>query len=262
MINDLRDTTLEYVLPIVIAYLLAWIVYRLSARIVGRFVGISGHVPSGLRLRQERQHTLHGLLASAVSFAAFLIATLFALGRFVDSTTLIWMVGLFSAAFGLGARPLISDFLTGLGFIFEDTFDIGEKLEVLGIEGVVEKIRLRTTLIRATSGELYVVPNGEIRVIRNFSRGRFSTSNVTLKIPAAQLSAVLPILEDLGQDAVSLLPNLLEPWQVISPSGVIGQQVELTLLVKARFGKAAEMRPRLLALVQERLAEMNVELAS
>jgi hypothetical protein len=65
----------------------------------------------------------------------------------------------------------------------------------------------------------------------------------------------------LGREAVSLLPNLLEPWQVISENGTIGQQTELTLLAKARFGKAAEMRPRLLALVQERLAEAGITLA-
>jgi hypothetical protein len=60
---------------------------------------------------------------------------------------------------------------------------------------------------------------------------------------------------------VTLLPNLLEPWQVISESGVIGQQTELTLIAKARFGQAAEMSPRLLALVQERLSEIDVILA-
>jgi hypothetical protein len=59
-----------------------------------------------------------------------------------------------------------------------------------------------------------------------------------------------------------LLPNLLEPWQVISDSGVIGQQTELTLSTKARFGKAAEMRPRLLALVQDRLAEADILLVN
>jgi hypothetical protein len=53
---------------------------------------------------------------------------------------------------------------------------------------------------------------------------------------------------------------MLEPWRVISESGTIGQTTELTLLAKARFGKAAEMQPRLLALVQERLSEAGVEL--
>ena len=47
---------------------------------------------------------------------------------------------------------------------------------------------------------------------------------------------------------------------MISETGTIGQQTVLTLLAKARFGQAAEMRPRLLALVQERLAEAGIAL--
>jgi small-conductance mechanosensitive channel len=133
-------------------------------------------------------------------------------------------------------------------------------VEMLGVEGVVEEVNLRTTWIRAPTGELYIVPNGEVRVVRNFSRGRFSTANIKLKIAAADLNRALPLLQELGKEAVALLPNLLEPWQVISESGVIGQQTELTLLANARFGQAAEIRPRLLALVQERLTEAGISL--
>jgi hypothetical protein len=52
----------------------------------------------------------------------------------------------------------------------------------------------------------------------------------------------------------------LEPWQVLSESGVIGQQTGLTVLAKARFCQAAEMRPRALALLQSRLAENGIVL--
>jgi small conductance mechanosensitive channel len=131
---------------------------------------------------------------------------------------------------------------------------------MLSVEGVVEKVNLRTTHIRAPTGELYVMPNGEIRVVRNFSRGRFSTIKVTFKLPGADLGQALTTLEDMAEEAVMLLPNLLEPWQVLSESGTLGQQTELTLIAKARFGKAAEMQPRLLALVQERLQEAGIEL--
>ena len=81
----------------------------------------------------------------------------------------------------------------------------------------------------------------------------FSKADITLKIPTIDLATALPLLEALGEEAVAQLPNLLEPWRVISSTGVIGQHTELTLVAKARFGKAAEMRPRLLTLVQERL---------
>lgn len=242
-------------------FVVAWLIHRLARRIGRRIVRLSRFTPHARQPRPERQATLQGLVASTISFLAFAAATLATIGQFVRTDTLVWMVGLFSAAFGLGARPIISDFLTGVSLIFEDTFAVGEKVEMLNVEGVVEAVNLRTTLIRAPTGELYIVPNGEVRVVRNFSRGRFSTADITLKIAAADLRRALPVLEDLGQEAVMLLPNLLEPWQVVSEEGVIGQQTELTLLAKARFGKAAEMRPRLLALVQERLSEAGIDLA-
>ena len=241
-------------------FLLAWLVHRLAPRIAHRIVQLSRFTPERRRPRPERQETLQSLIASSIGVVAFAAATLASVGQFVDATTLVWMVGLFSAAFGLGARPLISDFLAGVSLFFEDAFAVGEKVEMLGVEGVIEAVNLRTTWIRAPTGELYIVPNGDVRVVRNFSRGRFSTADVKLKIAAADLNRTFSLLQELGKEAVALLPNLLEPWQVISESGVIGQQTELTLLAKARFGKAAEIRPRLLALVQERLTEADITL--
>lgn len=243
---------------IAIFFLAAWIIHRLARPIASRIVRLRRFASKGRGLRPERQETLKSMVASAISLIAFAAATVASVGRFVRLDTLVWVVGLFSAAFGLSARPLISDVMTGFGFIFEDTFAVGEKVEILGVEGVIEAVNLRTTWVRAPTGELYVVPNGEIRVVRNFSRGRFSIAKITLKIAAADLNRALSLLEEFGKEAVVVLPNLLEPWQVISESGVIGQQTELTLLAKARFGQAADVRPRLLALVQDRLSENGI----
>jgi len=162
---------------------------------------------------------------------------------------------------------MVSDFLSGIGFMFEDTFDVSEKVEFPGLAGgsvmgVVEAVYLRTTVIRAMSGEPFIVPNGEIRVVRNFSRGLFSTANVKIKLATADLGEAIPLLQALGEEAVGLLPSLLEPWQVISESGEMGQQTDLTLVAKARFGMAGVMRPNLLNLVQDRMADAEIELAS
>jgi small conductance mechanosensitive channel len=199
-----------------------------------------------------------------ISFLAILTALVLSLRLLnVSADTLVWVLGLFAAAFGFSARPIVSDILTGIGFLFENPYDVSEKIEIMpGVQGVVEGVNLRTTLLRAHSGELYIVPNGEVRLVRNFSRGRFSMADVKLILAAADLDRALPLLEDLGREAVTLLPNLLEPWQIISETGVIGAQTELTLSAKARFGKAADMRPRLLSLVQKRLEEAGITLAS
>ena len=251
-------------LLIILFYFCAWLFHRLSPRLAGRLVRISRFRKQESLNRPERHQTLHGLVSSGLTFLGFALATLFSLLLYIDSNTLIWMIGLFSAAFGLGARPFLSDFLTGIAFFFEDTFDVGEKVELGGtsgnIDGVVEAVNLRTTAIRAPSGELLTVPNGEIRLVRNYSRGRFSMANIKLKIGAEDVQKATDILSDKAEDAVTILPNLLEPWHVINESGEISQHVELTLVVKARFGKAAEMRPRLLAYVQDQLATAEIQL--
>lgn len=247
---------------IFIFFTTAWVVYRLGSRIARRLINIGRFTPRHREMRSERQLTLQSLLASGITILAFTLAFVATLALFVDFDSLLWVIGLFTAGFGLGARPIISDFLTGISFIFEDTFDVGEKVEILEVEGVIEAVNLRTSSLRAPTGELYIVPNGEIRLIRNFSRGRFSTIKITLKIAAEDLSHAIPILEAMANDAVIQLPNLLEPWQVLSESGIIGQHTELTLVAKARFGHGAEMRPRLLALVQEKLSEENIQLVN
>jgi small-conductance mechanosensitive channel len=246
---------------IVLAFSLALLLNRLAWRLARRVIRLGRFSPKNRQLRPERQSTLQGLVADAISAAAVITAILVSIGQFVQLDTVVWMVGLFSAAFGLGARPLISDVLTGIGLMFEDTFAVGEKVSILDVEGVVEAVNLRTTWIRASTGELYTVPNGEIRIVRNYSRGRFSVVSVKLKVTAHELGRALPLLSELGTEAVALLPNLLEPWQVLSESGVMGQQTELTLLAKARFGRAAEMRPHLLTLIQERLSDAGITLA-
>ena len=240
---------------------IAWIVSRLSVRLAHGLAKISrsSQHPSH-KSAAEREKTLQSLIASAISIAAFSLAMIVSLSLFVDTSTLIWIVGLFSAAFGLGARPVISDVLVGVSFLFEDTFSVGEKVEILGMEGVIEAINLRTTWMRSPTGELYTIPNGEIRTVRNFSRGRFSIANISIHIAAEDLGKTLDLLTVLGQEAVMILPNLLEPWQVFSESGSLGQQTELTVVAKARFGKAAEMRPRLLALIHDGLNEQGIQL--
>ncbi|GAB4579375.1 MAG: hypothetical protein Fur0022_21130 [Anaerolineales bacterium] len=241
-------------------FLLAWLVHKAGNRLSARLMRLNQLAPKNARPSVERQKTLQNLIASFISVFAFIIATLISLLQFVGAETLVWMVGLFSAAFGLGASKQLGDILAGTGFLFEDTFSVGEKVEILGMEGVIEAVNLRMTWMRSPSGELYVIPNGEIRVVRNFSRGRFSIARVRLKLEAARLAEALPVLEALGQDAVKLLPNLLEPWQILNETGVIGQHAELTLLAHTRFGRAAETQPHLLALIQERLNEAGFAL--
>ena len=138
-------------------------------------------------------------LVRLISFIVFLIAGMVSLSLFIPMSTLIWILGLFSAAFGLGARPLVSDLLAGMGFLFSETFDIGEKVEFIipgnNIQGVIEEVNLTTTLVRAPSGEQFTLPNGEIRIVRNFSRGKFSIVAISMYVSTTDLARATEVLK-------------------------------------------------------------------
>ena len=254
----------NYIIPMLVFFAIAYLVHRSAGTLALRAQPLGDLTMRHNPRRHERQKTLQSLLSNVISIGAFLIAILATFTLFVSIDTMIWIVGLFSAAFGLGARPFISDYLTGLSFFFEDTYDVGDKIEIplspQRVEGVVEKVNLRVTQIRGMEGELFTMPNGDIRLIRNFSRGEFSPTSVTIKVPADELSDTLDRLEALAEEAMTKLPNLIQPWQVISQSGELGAEAELTILAKAKFGKGAVLRTRMLALLQEELhgADVNI----
>jgi len=274
--------TLYSLVKIFIYFGLAWLVYRFSWRIAGLLLQFhSFGLPSHLSARlvgqlskkspdsqpagqTQRRQTLHQLMANAVALLAFIIAGLASLAELVEADTIIWVAGLVGSALAFAGRTQIGDFLAGIGIIFEDRFTVGEKVLVKAqlerLEGVIEHVSLSSTWLRAPTGELFVIPNGEMRFVCNYSRGLHSSANVTIKIPATHLDQALPLLKNLGQEAVGLLPGLSEPWRVISETGAMGQHVELTLVVKTNFAQGADLRPHLLALVQKRLTLADIPL--
>ncbi|MGJ3237546.1 MAG: mechanosensitive ion channel family protein [Anaerolineae bacterium] len=247
------------VLPILLIFMVGIFFAYASRRIAHWILSIGKYSPRH-RLPDQRRATLEGVFAGLIVLISFTVSAFFCVAQFVELDTLIWVVGLFSAAFGLGFRPLISDFMTGLFFVIENTLDIGEKVEIMGFEGVVEEVNLRVIHVRGMSGELIVIPNGEIRQFRNYSRGEYTPITITIQIMSKDLQKTLPLLEDLGMEAMTLLPNLIEQWQVISGDH-IGQHIELKVIAKSKFGQGAQMRPRMQALIQERLTQAEVELA-
>lgn len=253
-----------YVLPIGLSFGIALIIRFLSPHIAQRLVPTHGPRKNDWRTGEQhhaRRRTLVSLVSGILTGVAFAIAGFISLATFINIDTLVWMIGLFGAGIGFGAKPFISDYMTGIAFIADDSFDVGEKIEVIGIVGVVEAVTLRITTLRGEDGERYTIPNGEIRQVRNFSRGQYTPINISVRVPAAEIQNAIAVLEELGEEAAEELPHLLGPWRVIAVDHTqLSSHAELTLAARAVFGKGAQTRPYILAMVQKRLASKTIEL--
>jgi moderate conductance mechanosensitive channel len=257
-------STWQNLLWIAVYFFIAWVLSRLSGRFAKKMFSLTGFTPRDRRPSPERTRTLESLSTSLINTFLFLLAGLLSLSRFVSVSTLVWMIGLFSAAFGIAARPMVSDVLAGISFLFQETFDIGEKVEFIltgsNIQGVIEEVNLTSTIVRAPTGEQFTLPNGEIRVVRNFSRGKYSQITITLFVTPDDLNRALEVLKPLGEESFHELADLVEPWQVISTSNLTGSKVELTILARAALGKGPDLKFQIIPLIQERLKRENISL--
>jgi len=262
-------------------FLIAFIIYRLSWPLAGKLLHsaflqrffllsssylaneIYGSYNNETSIITPRQ-SLQYLVSSMISLVAFSVAGFFSLTIFFSRETVAVVTGLITAGFGFGARTMIGDLLAGIGNIFEDNFDVGDKVEIIygmnPIAGIIESLTLRTITIRAPTGELFVIPHGEARTLRNFSRGSYSFTNVEIKVATTDLPQILKLLETINKASVELLPNLLAPWLVVNEEGKLGQYTQLTLICRAKFGQGATLRLNLLILLHQRLSQVGIKL--
>lgn len=248
-------------LTLALAYLIIGIIVaRILPPLVGTMVVSAADARTSAGLSPRRRDTLRGLAKHLTRALTYGITGIFILALFVNSQGLLTFLGLFSAAFGLGARPLVQDYISGAIFLFEDQYNMGEKVEIFGIEGTVIDVNLRTTILRSPSGELYIIPNGEVRVVRNFGRGEFSLASIRVVVRNSQLEQALALLETMAPTLPNLVPELIEPPRILSEDGTLSERVELTIFAKANFAKGVEARRKLLRIVQEALTKAEIDI--
>src|SRR5699024_1026086 len=154
---------------IVIIIILAFIIKSIGTRIINTIFKEKHH--SKIRITtNRREQTLKNLLNNMLSYVILTIVILMILDIFnVPIRTMLAGAGVAGLAIGFGAQKLVKDIISGFFIIFEDQFSVGDYIEIGNIEGDVEVIRLRTTKLRSYFGQRYVIPNGNIEIVTNYS---------------------------------------------------------------------------------------------
>ena len=175
--SDFDDWFFAHGLKILIIIVVA-VAVTLAARVaVNRFrKRLEGSASITQELNLQRATTLTGALSTALIVVIWAVAILMALGELGQNITpLLASAGVAGVALGFGAQSLVKDTLSGFFILLENQFGVGDNLEVQTpsnkVAGRVETLTLRVTSIRAFDGALHFVPNGNIIVASNRSKG-------------------------------------------------------------------------------------------
>lgn len=174
---DLWLKILENALVIVGIIIVASISVKLCNKLVDYIMTTKDNANKkfNIKMNEKRSETLHKLVKSAVRYTIYFIAffqILSVLG--VNTTSIVASAGIASVAIGFGAQSLVKDIISGFFIILEGQFDVGDNVKIYNQSafiagGQVLSLGLRSTKIRAVSGEVYFIPNGSINQVVNYS---------------------------------------------------------------------------------------------
>ncbi|HEV2991816.1 MAG TPA: mechanosensitive ion channel family protein [Candidatus Angelobacter sp.] len=243
---------------LVVIFLLAFFLIRILGTITRKIVELSKK-RSTPALRSQQVRTLAGVIHSVGVFVIVFIALLQALPIFgVHIEPLLASAGIAGLAVGFGAQALVKDVINGFFILVENQFEIGDSIKAGGVQGTVEEVTMRRTVLRDADGTLHTIPNGSIQIVSNMTR---DWSQVTLHVAVdytENSDKVIQVLRNLAQsffeDPAFHDDAVAEP-EVPGIERVVGQEVDYLMMVKVRPGKqyavARELRRKIKAAFEE-----------
>ncbi len=162
----------------------------------------------------------------------------------VNTGALLASAGVLGFAVGFGAQTMVKDLLNGLFLLAEGQYTIGDEITIGGVTGIVERVTLRTTTLRATNGDVHIVPSGDVRLVTNKSKGWSLVqidTGIGYSTPVERAVEVLELYcETLAHDE-EIAHGLMEPPKVAGVTAF--QDHQYIARVTAKLLPSADSKP-------------------
>jgi small conductance mechanosensitive channel len=183
---------------------------------------------------QKRTQTLGSIIRYVLIAAIFIVAAMTMLKELgVEIAPVLAAAGIVGLAVGFGAQSLVKDVISGFFILLEDQIRVGDVVEIAGKGGLVEKINLKTTILRDLAGNVHYVPNGHIGVVTNmtkeYSRYVFDIGVAYREDVDEVIEVIKEVDEELRNDP-EYKDDILEPIEIFGLDQFAGSAV----IVKAR----------------------------
>ncbi|MFM0336203.1 mechanosensitive ion channel family protein [Paraburkholderia fungorum] len=122
----------------------------------------------------------------------------------INVTPLLAGAGVIGLAIGFGAQSLVTDLITGLFIIIEDTISVGDWIDVDGGHaGTVEHLSIRTVRLRDGQGAIHAIPFSQIKIVKNLSRDfAYAVFEVRMSF-STDVDQITQLIREVGADLMA-----------------------------------------------------------
>lgn len=170
--------------------------------------------------QRQRAETLTQVLRDVARVFIVAVGTMMILSEIgIDLKPLLAAAGLGGLAIGFGAQSLVKDVISGFFILLEDSIAVGDVVEIAGVSGLVEEVKLRSIRLRDVSGSVHVVPNGIVDRVKNMTKG---FSFYVFDVGVAYREDVDRVMAVLVEIAEELRADLLYAEDILEPLEMLG----------------------------------------
>lgn len=215
--------------------------------------------------RRARLRTLLPIFQNALAATLLVVTALMVLAELgVEIGPLVAGAGVVGVAIGFGSQTLVKDVISGVFYLMDDAFRVGEYIQSGSYMGTVESFSLRSVRLRHHRGPVFTVPFGELGAVQNMSRGwvidkfrikvGFDTDIAKAKKLTKAVGAALLQDEELG-------PLLLETVKMKGVEQISEYGIELSFAFTAKPGNQSMIRRRAYAMIRKAFADNAISFA-
>ena len=265
----LANQGLTIIIICVVAWALFHVVNFISENLIRRIIRKTRYNQMTDLDLKKRQNTVASLLSTLLRIIILTTATMMLIKQFfphINYAPIFASAGIIGVAIGFGAQSLIKDFLTGLFIITENQYRVGDVVDLdNGAAGTVERVGIRSTVLRDADGNVHYIPNGAVAHVINKTMG-FSKVNFTLSVHAdTDVDLLAKVINETGtrlaedpkwQAKITEAPHFLN----VGSFSQLGMDVNIVGVTEPseQWSVTGELRRRLL----KEFAKYKIKLAS
>lgn len=204
--------------------------------------------------KDKRKETIFSLVRNILKYLIIIFVIVSILGVYgVNTSSIVASLGIFAAVIGLAFQDILKDLLAGITIIFDNKYAVGDVIEVNGFTGTVISLGLRTTKIKAFTGEIKCIGNSSFTEVVNYSLSNtelFLKLNVAYDTDIDKLEKVLNGMKEdilkvenvkdvnlLGVDALSDSSIVYMVDITCVPMTAVGVKRKVLKMIKQEFDK-------------------------
>lgn len=258
ILDDSFSKLISLLLLLIIFYIVKKMVHLSVKKIIAPSLKLSTQ-------DEGRQKTILKLVENVLNYALYFFLIYWVLSILgLPVSSLLAGAGIAGVAIGMGAQGFLSDLVNGFFILIERQLDVGDNVRLtngsITISGIVVSVGIRTTQVRGADGVLHFVPNRNITVVSNRSRGDM---RVLIDLPLygnTDLDKVYQVVEKVNQSQLSQHPEILGEPTILGPKLDSNGQFYFRISMMVQAGKETATYHTFYKFYHDALLEAQVEL--